>query len=150
MRVLILEDEIPAQLQLKRLLNVHYPDAGIAAVLDSVDKAALWLETHKVDLIFMDVELSDGICFELFNRISDMPPVIIITAYEHYALAALKKSAVDYLLKPVGDKEFVTAVEKCRMPMAKPQDLESLQDFDHVPEIQTTVHCKSGRSDHYS
>jgi len=126
MKVLILEDEIPAQLQLKRLLNVHYPDAGIAAVLDSVDKAALWLETHKVDLIFMDVELSDGICFELFNRISDMPPVIIITAYEHYALAALKKSAVDYLLKPVGDREFVTAVEKCRMPMAKPQDLESL------------------------
>ncbi len=126
MRVLILEDEVPAQLQLKRLLNVHYPDTRIEAVLDSVDKAARWLPSHPVDLIFMDVELSDGICFELFNRVSDMPPVIIITAYEHYALAALKNSAVDYLLKPVGDKEFVEAVEKCCKSPAKSQDLQNL------------------------
>ena len=126
MRVLILEDEVPAQLQLKRLLNVHYPDTRIEAVLDSVDKAARWLPSHPVDLIFMDVELSDGICFELFNRVSDMPPVIIITAYEHYALAALKNSAVDYLLKPVGDKEFVEAVEKCCKSPAKSHDLQNL------------------------
>lgn len=126
MKVLILEDEIPAQMQLKRLLSVHYPGAVIAATLDSVDKAARWLTSHSVDLIFMDVELSDGICFELFNRIPVMPPVIIITAYEHYALAALKKSAVDYLLKPVGDPEFVTAVEKCCKKSDKSQDLQSL------------------------
>lgn len=126
MKVLILEDEVPAQMQLKRLLSVHYPNTVIAATLDSVDKAARWLASHSVDLIFMDVELSDGVCFELFNRIPLMPPVIIITAYEHYALAALKKSAVDYLLKPVGDSEFVEAVEKCCKKSSKPQDLRNL------------------------
>ncbi|NLH23861.1 MAG: response regulator, partial [Bacteroidales bacterium] len=101
MKVLILEDEVPAQMQLKRLFSVYYPDTVIAAVLDSVDKATRWLALNSADLIMMDVELSDGICFELFNRVTAMPPVIIVTAYEHYALAALKKSAVDYLLKPV-------------------------------------------------
>src|SRR5574344_5457 len=126
MRVLILEDEIPAQMQLKRLLQAHYPHAVIEAVIDSVDKAADWLSRESVDLIFMDVELSDGVCFELFNRIEQMPPVIIVTAYEHYALAALKKSAVDYLLKPVGDTEFVEAVEKCIKTLTSPRDLQSL------------------------
>ncbi|HOG25254.1 MAG TPA: LytTR family DNA-binding domain-containing protein [Bacteroidales bacterium] len=126
MKVLILEDEVPAQMQLKRLFSVYYPDAVIAAVLDSVDKAVRWLALNSADLIMMDVELSDGICFELFNRVTAMPPVIIVTAYEHYALAALKKSAVDYLLKPVGDTEFVEAVEKCINPPATPRDLWSL------------------------
>ncbi|NLA16188.1 MAG: response regulator transcription factor [Bacteroidales bacterium] len=126
MRVLILEDEIPAQKQLERLLAVHYPHAVIEAVIDSVDKAAEWLSRETPDLIFMDVELSDGVCFELFNRIEEMPPVIIVTAYEHYALAALKKSAVDYLLKPVGDTEFVAAVEKCRKLPALQQELRHL------------------------
>ncbi|MFY9116829.1 MAG: LytTR family DNA-binding domain-containing protein [Bacteroidales bacterium] len=126
MRVLILEDEIPAQMQMKRLLSSHYPYAEITAVIDSVDQAALWLSKDTPDLIFMDVELSDGICFELFNRIEHMPPVIIVTAYEHYALAALKKSAVDYLLKPVGDAEFVAAVEKCRKMPSLQKELRSL------------------------
>lgn len=126
MRVLILEDEIPAQMQLKRLLQAHYPHAVIEAVIDSVDKAADWLSRESVDLIFMDVELSDGVCFELFNRIEQMPPVIIVTAYEHYALAALKKNAVDYLLKPVGEAEFVAAVEKCRKMPSLQQELHNL------------------------
>lgn len=126
MRVLILEDEVPAQMQMKRLLTSYYPHAEIAAVIDSVDKAATWLSQDTPDLIFMDVELSDGICFELFNRIEHMPPVIIVTAYEHYALAALKKSAVDYLLKPVGDAEFVAAVEKCRKMPSLQKELRNL------------------------
>ena len=126
MKVLILEDEVPAQMQLKRLFSVYYPDTVIAAVLDSVDKATRWLALNSADLIMMDVELSDGICFELFNRVTSMPPVIIVTAYEHYALAALKKSAVDYLLKPVGDTEFVEAVEKCIKPVGRQQDLRNL------------------------
>ena len=62
MKVLILEDEVPAQMQLKRLFSVYYPDTVIAAVLDSVDKATRWLALNSADLIMMDVELSDGIC----------------------------------------------------------------------------------------
>ena len=125
MRVLILEDEIPAQMQMKRLLSSHYPYAEITAVIDSVDQAALWLSKDTPDLIFMDVELSDGICFELFNRIEHMPPVIIVTAYEHYALAALKECG-RLPAQTGGDAEFVAAVEKCRKMPSLQKELRSL------------------------
>lgn len=127
MRILILEDEMPAQMQLKRLLNTHYPQAEIAAVLDSIEAAAAWLEQHHVDIILMDVELSDGVCFELFNRMTISAQVIITTAYDHYALTALKKSAVDYLLKPVDDQEFVVAMDKCKTLQQKPLDLSGIE-----------------------
>ncbi len=129
MRVLIIEDEIPAQLQLRRLLDTHYPQAQVLAALDSVESAAEWLVSNQVDLILMDVELSDGLCFELFNRVKVTAPVVVTTAYEHYALNALKKNAVDYLLKPVGDDEFVEAVEKCRGLHKQSVDLAGIEEL---------------------
>ncbi len=113
MKVLILEDEIPAQLQIKRLIEKHYPDFIIKGVLGSVVSAANWLQENSVDIIFMDVELSDGICFELFNMIKVDANVIITTAYESYALKAFRINSIDYLLKPVESEAFVKAVEKC-------------------------------------
>lgn len=135
MRVLILEDETPAQLQLRRLLATHYPEAQVVAALDSVLAASEWLATNQVDLILMDVELSDGLCFELFNSVKVTAPVVITTAYEHYALNALKKNAVDYLLKPVGDQDFVEAVEKCQRihkPVIDLAGIEKLLASQHV------------------
>lgn len=129
MKVLILEDEIPAQMQLRRLLSTHYPQAEVVAALDSIESAVAWLGVHQVDLILMDVELSDGVCFEIFSRISISAQVVITTAYEHYALNALKANAVDYLLKPVGDDEFVTAIEKCQSRRPKPVDLTGIEKY---------------------
>lgn len=112
MDILILEDEIPAQLQIRRLIDKHCPDFKVLAVLDSVTKAAEWLKNNSVELIFMDVELSDGVCFELFNIVKVEAGVIITTAYENYALKAFRVNSIDYLLKPIDSESFVNAVEK--------------------------------------
>ena len=79
MKILILEDEIPAQMQIKRLLAKRYPEYEVLATLGSVVSAAEWLKSHEVDIIFMDVELSDGICFELFNMVNINSSVIILS-----------------------------------------------------------------------
>lgn len=113
MRVLILEDELPAQLQLKRLIEKYYPSFEIASMIGSLEEAAIWLSNNSVDIIFMDVELSDGVCFELYNMVEIESNVIITTAYENYALKAFKINSIDYLLKPIESESFVKAVEKC-------------------------------------
>ncbi len=112
MKVLIIEDEIPAQIQLERLIHTHYPDFEIIARVDSVTGAVAWLGENQPDLIFMDVELSDGQCFEIFKLVVVKAPVIITTAYNEYAIKAFKVNSIDYLLKPIDKSEFVNAVDK--------------------------------------
>lgn len=130
MKILIVEDEIPAQMQLERLLKVHFPENEIVAVLTSVKKAVEWLNHHSPDLIFMDVELSDGQCFEIFKQVEVEAPVIITTAYDQFAVKAFKVNSVDYLLKPIDSTEFVKAVEKStRMSKSGRSDLKALEEL---------------------
>jgi len=130
MKVLIVEDELPAQMQLERLLKAHFPDTEILAVLTSVEKAADWLAVNTPELIFMDVELSDGQCFEIFKRVEVQAPVIITTAYDQFAIKAFKVNSVDYLLKPIESSEFVKAVEKSsRMNKSGQTDLKVLEQL---------------------
>ncbi|MCE5174154.1 MAG: LytTR family DNA-binding domain-containing protein [Bacteroidales bacterium] len=112
MRILIIEDELPAQIQLERLIQSFFPKSDIVAKIDSVKASVSWLEKNHADLIFMDVELSDGQCFEIFKQVSIDTPIIITTAYSDYAIKAFKVNSIDYLLKPIDDGEFVQAVEK--------------------------------------
>lgn len=113
MNVLIIEDEIPARMQLQRMLNKHFPDFNIMEMLDSVQAAENYLSGNEPDIIFMDVELSDGKCFDLFDKVEVTSPVIITTAYEDYALPAFRNKCIDYLLKPIGDEEFKVSVNRC-------------------------------------
>lgn len=113
MNVLIIEDERPAQQLLIRLLGKYYPDFTIVSILDSITSAVEWLRSNSADLIFMDVELSDGTCFEIFRHIDIKAPVIITTAYEQYALEAFKTKCIDYMLKPIEDLAFKESVERC-------------------------------------
>jgi len=130
MKVLIVEDEVPAQMQLERLLKTHFPDTEIVAVLTSIEKAADWLAVNAPDLIFMDVELSDGQCFEIFKRVEVKAPVIITTAYDQFAIKAFKVNSVDYLLKPIESTEFVKAVEKSsRLSKSVVNDLKALEEL---------------------
>lgn len=112
MRILIIEDEIPAQFQLERLITTHYPDSQIMAKIDSVKSSIEWLNNNKADIIFMDVELSDGQCFEIFKQVKVEVPVIITTAYSDYAIKAFKINSIDYLLKPLDENEFIEAFNK--------------------------------------
>ena len=92
MNVLIIEDELVAQQALVRALTTHFNDITVCGVLDSVDKSVQWLESgeNRADAIFMDVELSDGKCFDIFDRVKIDCPVIIVTAYNNYAVKAFE------------------------------------------------------------
>lgn len=113
MKILIIEDEIPAQQILLRLLGRYFPHFTIEGILDSVDSAVSFLKTHYPDLIFMDVELSDGKSFEIFRQVEITCPVIVTTAYADYALDAFKVKCIDYLMKPIEADAFRKSVERC-------------------------------------
>ena len=117
MNVLIIEDEIMAQKSLTRSLTLNFPDMNIVAYLDSVTGAVGWLRENgnSIDIIFMDVELSDGVCFEIFKQIEIKAKVIMTTAYDSYALKAFEAGSVDYLLKPIEAEPLKRAVARCRM-----------------------------------
>ena len=114
--VLIVEDEIPAQINLKKLIDKCCPNSRIVMTIGSVRQTIKWLEENPegADVIFMDVELSDGICFEIFERMTITQHVIITTAYDNYAVKAFKINSVDYLLKPIVEEELKRAWSRCR------------------------------------
>ena len=114
MKVLIVEDEIMAQKSLTRTLTQNFPDLDIVGMTGSVKDTVEWLENNQTDLIFMDVELSDGVCFEIFRQTDVKAKVIMTTAYDSYALKAFEAGSVDYLLKPIDVTDLQRAVGRCR------------------------------------
>jgi DNA-binding LytR/AlgR family response regulator len=132
MNILIIEDELVAQQALVRSLTTNFDDVHICGVLDSVDKSVQWLETTDSypDAIFMDVELSDGKCFDIFERIKIECPVIIVTAYNNYAIKAFEVNSIDYLLKPASVADLARALDRCRNRKVKNSnniDIEALR-----------------------
>ena len=117
MNVLIVEDEIMAQKSLTRVLTQNFPDMNIVGTTTSVKGTVAWLNTpgNSADIIFMDVELSDGVCFEIFRQTEVQSKVIMTTAYDSYALKAFEAGSIDYLLKPVEASALKRAVARCRM-----------------------------------
>ena len=127
MKVLIVEDEIMAQKSLTRLLMQNFSDMSIVGYTDSIKNTVSWLRTegNSADIIFMDVELSDGVCFEIFRQVEVKAKVIMTTAYDSYALKAFEAGSVDYLLKPVESAALKRAVARCRMSGGQ-RDVEAL------------------------
>lgn len=113
MRVVIIEDEPPAINILKKLLAGVEPNVEVVASLDSVSSAVNWFTTHRhPDLVFMDIQLSDGLSFEIFDAVSISVPIIFVTAYDEYAIKAFKVNGIDYLLKPIDLKDLQSALNK--------------------------------------
>lgn len=113
MKVVLIEDEEPASTRLKKMLNSIYPDLEILETLVSVKSAIQWFnQNHQPDLIIMDIQLSDGVSFDIFNEVEIKCPVIFTTAFDQYALQAFKVNSVDYLLKPVKADELKAALDK--------------------------------------
>lgn len=117
MKVLIVEDEVMAQKSLIRSLTQNFPDMEIVGTTGSVKSTVTWLETpgNSADVIFMDVELSDGVCFEIFRQTDVKAKVIMTTAYDSYAIKAFESGSIDYLLKPIDPSALKRAVARCRM-----------------------------------
>ena len=116
MNVLIVEDELMAQKSLTRVLTQNFPDMKVIGTTTSVKDTVAWLNYpgNSADVIFMDVELSDGECFEIFRQTEVKSKVIMTTAYDSYALKAFEAGSVDYLLKPVDVSALKRAVARCR------------------------------------
>jgi DNA-binding LytR/AlgR family response regulator len=116
MKVLIVEDEIMAQRSLIRQLAQHFPDMDVVGTTSSVKGAVAWLKdpANSADVIFMDVELADGVCFEIFRQVEIKAKVIMTTAYDSYALKAFEAGSIDYLLKPVDLDALKRAVSRVK------------------------------------
>jgi two-component system, LytTR family, response regulator len=113
MRILIIEDEPLVARDLENLLRKLEPNVQLDQIITSVEDARKWFASHPVpDLIFSDIQLSDGISFDIYENLHLNCPIIFTTAYDEYAIRAFKLNSIDYLLKPIDIKELSTALTK--------------------------------------
>ena len=123
MNVIIIEDEKPAARRLSRMLE----ELGVEAkqMLHSVEESIEWFQNNEhPDLLFLDIQLSDGLSFEIFEHITISSAIIFTTAYDEYALKAFKLNSIDYLLKPIDEDELKAAVEKYKSQHVKQADVQ--------------------------
>ena len=112
-KCLIVEDELPAARRLQKLLNDNFPELSVEAHLDSIESSVNWLNNNPApDLIFLDIQLSDGQSFEIFHQVTVNSIIIFTTAYNEYALEAFKLNSIDYLLKPIDTSELERSMDK--------------------------------------
>lgn len=110
---LIIEDEPLAVRRLQKIIEDNFPQINILTHLDSIDSSVNWLNNNpEPDIIFLDIQLSDGQSFEIFNNVSVGSVIIFTTAYDEYALEAFKLNSIDYLLKPIEIKELQRSIDK--------------------------------------
>lgn len=132
MNVLIIEDEKPAARRLARLLTEL--NVSVSNMLHSVEEAVEWFQNNKhPDLIFLDIQLSDGLSFEIFDLVEVNSAIIFTTAYDEYALQAFKLNSIDYLLKPIDDEELESAVRKYQN--LKPDHEQISLDFEDIKKL---------------
>lgn len=135
MKVLIIEDEELAAKKLIRLLKEIDATIEITDIIGSVENTVNWLIANSIpELIFMDIQLEDGVCFEIFERIDIKTPVIFTTAFDTYTLRAFKVNSIDYLLKPVKPEDLQHALEKYTK-LHSPVDLVGIEKA--LKQLQT-------------
>ncbi len=142
MKAVIIEDEALLSGELVNKLKNKCPDVKTIEILPSLKTARRWMmENAEPDLYFMDIQLSDGVSFELFDAFQIGCPVVFTTAYDEFALKAFKVNGVDYLLKPIDEEELKTAVDKCRKIIeskaAYPKDIAQLVQRLAQPNAST-------------
>lgn len=113
MQVLIIEDEPRAAAQLQRMLTTCSFNFQLLGVIDTVEDAVVWFQEHAApDLVFMDIQLADGLSFEIFQKTDVEAPIIFTTAFDQYAIQAFKVNSIDYLLKPIQKDDLNLALDK--------------------------------------
>jgi len=149
MNILIIEDEPRAANQLKSMLVELAVEFKLLDILDTVEDTIKWFDTQESpDLIFMDVQLADGISFEIFHSVDIDSPIIFTTAFDQYAIQAFKVNSVDYLLKPINKKELKSAIDKyykSNKPTANQADvLKQLLQNIQEPKKRQGILVKDG------
>lgn len=134
MQVIIIEDEKPAARRLARLLAEL--GVEVSTLLHSVEESVAWFQNNShPDLIFLDIQLSDGLSFEIFDVVEVNSAIIFTTAYDEYALQAFKLNSIDYLLKPIDDEELAAAIKQYRNLNHKEQTVSL--DFEDIKKLLT-------------
>ncbi|WKK67590.1 LytR/AlgR family response regulator transcription factor [Lutimonas zeaxanthinifaciens] len=132
MKVIIIEDEKPSARRLGRMLSNLNIEAQ--AMLHSVKESVEWFRTNEhPDLILLDIQLSDGLSFEIFEEVTVNSAIIFTTAYDEYALKAFKLNSIDYLLKPIDDDELEIAIDKFKSNQPEKHDL--MVDINQIKKL---------------
>lgn len=158
MKVLIIEDEQPAAKQLTKMLQKADPSVSVIETIDSVEASVKWLNTFPTpDAIFMDIQIADGLSFDIFNYTEIQSPVVFTTAFDQYAIKAFKVNAVDYLLKPIDEDELLDVLLKIKQrheqsrnglpPQYSPNFLKEIaQSLSKPVDYKTRFLVKQGQS----
>ena len=136
MKTIIIEDEKPAARLLQRKLQKLNIQVGV--MLHSVEEAIEWFSKNEhPDLIFLDIQLSDGLSFEIFQKVDIKSAVIFTTAYDEYALRAFKLNSIDYLLKPIDDYELEVSISKFKAHFQKSKEriFTNQMDFEKIKKM---------------
>ncbi|SHM42432.1 two component transcriptional regulator, LytTR family [Flavobacterium xinjiangense] len=134
MTTIIIEDEKPAARLLQRKLEKLNIQVGV--MLHSVEESIDWFSKNEhPDLIFLDIQLSDGLSFEIFEKVAIKSAIIFTTAYDEYALRAFKLNSIDYLLKPIDEDDLEVAVSKFKARLPKQETLQL--DFEQIKRMLT-------------
>lgn len=145
MRVLIIEDEPLAQEELVRLVRKLFPEMDIVGILSMVSESIEWLTENSADLIFMDIHLADGISFDIFTQVDVKIPIIFTTAYDQYAIQAFQVNGVGYLLKPIVEKDLISAVDKLAHNTYASYNISNLlQSMNMSKEYKSRIGVKIG------
>ncbi len=132
MNIIIIEDEKPAARRLNRMLQNLGIEVNV--MLHSVQESIAWfVENQHPDLIFLDIQLSDGLSFEIFESIEIKSAIIFTTAYDEYALQAFKLNSIDYLLKPIDDEDLENAIKKYKERVSENKNVSI--DFDDIKKL---------------
>lgn len=143
MNILIVEDEPRAASQLQNLLAKSTFDFKILSIIDSVEDAVSWFQNHEIpDLVFMDIQLADGLSFEIFQNIEVNAPIIFTTAFDQYAIQAFKVNSIDYLLKPIQQQDLDVALQK----FSKSKHLSKAIAPNVLRELLTSMQTPQQRS----
>jgi DNA-binding LytR/AlgR family response regulator len=138
-KTLIIEDEQPAALRLEKLLKGLDPEIEVIAFLDTIETAVRWFKNNSnPDLIMLDIQLGDGVSFDIFSKIKVESYVIFTTAYDEYAIRAFELNSIDYLLKPVSE-------ERLRQSIDKYKKLSSSGQILNIQKLLETIENKNNK-----
>lgn len=150
MKILIVEDEPRAASQLQNLLNKSVFDFELLTIIDSVEDTVSWFRKNMApDLVFMDIQLADGLSFEIFQKIEVTAPIIFTTAFDQYAIQAFKVNSIDYLLKPIKQNDLDAALNKFSKSKSssnpiEPNILKELLSSIQTPQKRSGILVKEG------
>ncbi len=143
LKALIIEDEAPAYRRLHGLLSTHHPHLEVVDVVDTIEAAVDWFNANPApDVIFSDIQLSDGLSFEIYKQVPPPCPIIFTTAYDAYMMEAFRTNGIDYLLKPIEEEELARSVSKL-------MGLVRTTTTPPLPDIQRLLEAVQGRGPSY-